>query len=559
MNRFLLLLISVFFVFSTISAKQIKILAIGNSFSDDAIEHYLHGLVEAAGDEIIIGNMYIGGSGLDLHYNNSVNNSASYSYRKIVNGVKTTTEAQTLSKAITDEAWDYISLQQVSQNSGLYATYFPYLTNLTTYVKGLATNPQMKFVLHSTWAYQQNSTHAGFANYGNNQTTMFNAIIDASFRAATTAEIDIVIPAGTAIQNGRTSTIGDNFCRDGYHLELTYGRYTASCAWFEKLFEKSVIGNTYIPASMSPFQAAVAQHAAHNAVEKPQEITSLANLKEDDVETVPFTTKINISFASTSQTGNWNLIGDFNQNTEKKNLRDIDGNFTDVSLWITKRFTHINSNGPTNTTTEMNMPTEVTKESYYGNTQLWMNLIVPKSEFKYTSLDVTAKYDLAFFGSRMSAGDNRETYYKVSGNTGSDTIMYLNASNNTNNIVKATNISPNGNGEIYVEVGPGPNNNNSYGFYYITATTLSVASTSGTNNIADKKSTHIYPNPFNNQFNVYVDQSASLIKIIGIDGRVVYTLDNPQKNQWHTISTAHINPGIYIIQSGENKTIAIKK
>ena len=37
--------------------KVVKILAIGNSFSQDAVEQYLHELAEAEGISTIIGNM----------------------------------------------------------------------------------------------------------------------------------------------------------------------------------------------------------------------------------------------------------------------------------------------------------------------------------------------------------------------------------------------------------------------------------------------------------------------------------------------------------------------
>lgn len=67
----------------------IRILAIGNSFSQDAIENYLHQLAEASGKQTIIANMYIGGCTLERHYNNARNNTAAYSYRKIgVDGKK---------------------------------------------------------------------------------------------------------------------------------------------------------------------------------------------------------------------------------------------------------------------------------------------------------------------------------------------------------------------------------------------------------------------------------------------------------------------------------------
>lgn len=39
--------------------ETIKILAIGNSFSADAVEQELYGLFEAAGQKVIIGNLYV--------------------------------------------------------------------------------------------------------------------------------------------------------------------------------------------------------------------------------------------------------------------------------------------------------------------------------------------------------------------------------------------------------------------------------------------------------------------------------------------------------------------
>ena len=43
--------------------KDIRILAIGNSFSEDAIEQYLYELALEGGDNLIIGNAYRGGQG----------------------------------------------------------------------------------------------------------------------------------------------------------------------------------------------------------------------------------------------------------------------------------------------------------------------------------------------------------------------------------------------------------------------------------------------------------------------------------------------------------------
>ena len=51
--------------------KTVRILAIGNSFSQDAVEQYLHELAEAEGISTIIGNMFIGGCSLERHVKNA--------------------------------------------------------------------------------------------------------------------------------------------------------------------------------------------------------------------------------------------------------------------------------------------------------------------------------------------------------------------------------------------------------------------------------------------------------------------------------------------------------
>ncbi len=71
----------------------LKVLAIGNSFSEDAIENYLYDLAKASGKEIIIGNLYIGGAPLSLHVENAQANKNAYSYRKVQkDGQKRTVE-----------------------------------------------------------------------------------------------------------------------------------------------------------------------------------------------------------------------------------------------------------------------------------------------------------------------------------------------------------------------------------------------------------------------------------------------------------------------------------
>src|SRR5690606_27406909 len=137
------------------------------------------------------------------------------------------------------------------------------------------------YILHQTWAYAQNSTHEGFANYNKNQLTMYNSIVDAIAKAKTLIDASMVVPAGTAIQNARTSVVGDNFCRDGYHLTIPMGRYVAACTWFESIFGKTVVGLNYKPTELSDFEASICQNAAHLAIQQPNTITQMVNFQGD--------------------------------------------------------------------------------------------------------------------------------------------------------------------------------------------------------------------------------------------------------------------------------------
>jgi len=283
MKKLIMVLLAAALHLPLFAAKQVdqeppplKVLAIGNSFSEDAVENYLFELAEAAGKKIIIGNLYIGGAPVWLHEENSRTNKEPYSYRKIeTKYVFTTTENVTIAGGIADENWDYISVQQVSPHSGNYDVTMEHLPQLLAYIKTQA--PTAKIVWHQTWAYQHDSTHGGFANYDRSQEKMYTAIAETSKRLSQLKDIHTIIPSGTAIQNARTSSLGDTFTRDGYHLELTYGRFTAACTWYQKLFGLDVRKNPYKPDSISELQAKVAKEAAYQAVKHPFKVSQIKN------------------------------------------------------------------------------------------------------------------------------------------------------------------------------------------------------------------------------------------------------------------------------------------
>ena len=273
----IVLLLSCVLIFgvSSFAAQRdtIKVLAIGNSFSEDAVEEHLSFLAQAEGLTVVIGNMYIGGCSLERHVNNLRGNLKKYRYRKFdPQGNKTEIRNYTLEQVLAEEEWDFISVQQVSSLSGKPESYNPWLTELVEFVK--ERQPQAELMFHATWAYAPHSTHKGFSNYGNDQLKMYNAIISAVYQEAPKVGIKLIIPSGTAIQNART-VLGDDLTRDGFHLSRPLGRYIAACTWLEAVLGANPIGNIYYPEGLTPEQIKFAQKAAHKAVKKPRRIARL--------------------------------------------------------------------------------------------------------------------------------------------------------------------------------------------------------------------------------------------------------------------------------------------
>lgn len=249
-----------------------KILAIGNSFSVDAMQWVYEIARDCGVKDLVLGNLYIGGCSLKMHYENAISGAADYIYYKNTKGTWESKESSTMLDGIQDEAWDIITMQQVSGFSGMQNTYDPYLEKLLVYVQEKMRRPDTKFVWHMTWAYQNGAEHDDFVNYDEDQEKMYHAIIRAvQGRIVPDKSFSDIIPAGTAIQNVRNSFIGDTLTRDGYHLSLHLGRYIAGMTWVKKLLHVSIDDVTFVPdvKDISKETLAVVKKAVNHAIMHP--------------------------------------------------------------------------------------------------------------------------------------------------------------------------------------------------------------------------------------------------------------------------------------------------
>jgi len=257
------------------SLSSLYILAIGNSFSVDAMQYLYQILQELGYRDIYLGNLYIGGCTLQTHAGNVTNNSKAYTYYVNKTGSWTNTANFAPLNAMKEMDWDYVSMQQASGFSGVADSYEPYLSTVVESVK--ANCPDAKRMWHMTWAYQGNSTHSDFGKYGNDQMTMYNAIVNAvRTKVLSRGDFDFVIPNGTVVQNLRTSFIGDNITRDGYHMSYDIGRFATALMWARQITGKSIEGVSYTPSGYSYTEEDILaiKEAVDNAHKTPYEVTA---------------------------------------------------------------------------------------------------------------------------------------------------------------------------------------------------------------------------------------------------------------------------------------------
>jgi hypothetical protein len=217
-----------------------KILSIGNSFSVNA-HRGLYPLAVANGVDVHLGNLFIGGCSLQLHWENIQADAQAYSYR--VNGEKEG-RPMSIAEALVLEQWDVVTLQQASRVSGRPQSYIPYLTDIANVVR--KAQPQAKLYFHQTWAYEVDFNERyeldWFDAYQRDQEEMFRRIKDSSEMAAKLLGVEL-LRVGEVIQTLRREFTqfdypngGVSLTSDKLHLSSDYGEFAAGATWLYTLF-----------------------------------------------------------------------------------------------------------------------------------------------------------------------------------------------------------------------------------------------------------------------------------------------------------------------------------
>lgn len=288
--------------------QTVRLLAIGNSFTHDATT-YLASLAEADGNRLVLKLATVGGGPLQIHWDK-----AQQHERNPQQQAGLYRNGQGLKEMLLDGPHDFVTIQQRSYISHDAATYRPYAANLQAYVRKHA--PQAELLLHETWAYRVDdprfsaATKSGSADDADaksseprTQRQMYQQVADAYRTIAKELGVRI-IPVGDAFfaadsdpkwgyrpdlkfdfQHAKPPTLPDQshslhagarwsknaqgepqLGMDGHHASKA-GRYLAGCVWYEVLFERSCVDNSFT-AGLDADYARFLQSTAHQAVTK---------------------------------------------------------------------------------------------------------------------------------------------------------------------------------------------------------------------------------------------------------------------------------------------------
>ena len=296
-----------------LSAKELKVLMIGNSFSV-CVGTYLPRIVKSVpGNQLELTSAYIGGCTLERHSDNLKKAEKDPEFKPY--GIKVWSSASgkplrqgsgNVNALLKNNKYDIITIQQGSPKSWNYATYQPFADELIAYIRKY--QPKAEIVIQQTWAYRTDSPRLQpnqKASWKFDQTGMYERIRDSYAKLAKKYHFR-VIPVGDAVQKYRKytpvkyqpsetvpeypkvpSTAGEVVGR-GYwktdaktgKKELKYdyihlnskGHYLQACLWFAFLYGEPVSKIAFVPKDINEEEAKLLLRCAQEALDEYKQV-----------------------------------------------------------------------------------------------------------------------------------------------------------------------------------------------------------------------------------------------------------------------------------------------
>lgn len=255
--------------------KTLKILSVGNSFARNATK-VLYQIAKAEGvEEVVLGNLHIGGCPISKHYALSQSGAAEYSYYKNTTGTWEKTENVNMLHGLLDEDWDYITITSTPGQEGNPKFYEGCLDGLIAFLRANKTNPDAPIGYHMTWAFPDGSPSSAMSLHNNSRSQMFSDIADTtSNHIMKKYDVDFLLASGTAVENARTA-MGQVFTKDdGYHMNIP-GEYVTGYMYFAAITGKPLQELKYKPVYIKDESRVIIARAVNAALHDPFAVTDL--------------------------------------------------------------------------------------------------------------------------------------------------------------------------------------------------------------------------------------------------------------------------------------------
>lgn len=283
----------------TPSGKTVRLLTIGNSFSQNATQ-FLGDLAKSTGDSLVLRGANVGGASLELHWSKAMAFEADPMDKqgRYVTG-------KSLKEELEGGLWDVVTIQQASVKSHDVSTYRPFAKQLADYVRRHA--PGTTLMIHQTWAYRVDSPRFRVTmpkeGEPRSQQEMYDGLSaayreiaselgirripvgDAFFRADTNPEWGYRVDSNFVIDGAvspalpqqthslhvgwrwqKESSTRQKLVMDANHASIA-GEYLGACVWYELLFAKPCAETTFVPKGLASDYARFLRETAHAAVE----------------------------------------------------------------------------------------------------------------------------------------------------------------------------------------------------------------------------------------------------------------------------------------------------
>lgn len=217
----------------------LRILAIGNSFTENMTLHLPRLISDAKADSVVVAYAAYAGASLEYQHSHLNSPDATYLWDVSLGGQPfiQDTARQSLPFCLDYADWDVIVIQQRSSLAGKWETISPYLDAVIRHLR--TGHPRARIAWQMTWALASHfDKPEEFALYNGSREEMELAIESTTEKIVATGLIDMVIPSGRAIAAARRAevdTTGNELSPDGRHLDEGAGCYIAACCAYETL------------------------------------------------------------------------------------------------------------------------------------------------------------------------------------------------------------------------------------------------------------------------------------------------------------------------------------